>query len=127
RAKTLGGLIRRWTRDVTVSAMARTCFAVLSCVTRSHPPSDSVAPALPKSSLRRLREALSVIVAASRLDRVAPGNHRARLGPDAGDQNHEHVNQHKGDERKRCNEVHGARRLATAENLDQGKAGIESR
>src|SRR5262249_39961682 len=97
----------------------RTCFVVSFCATRSHPQSESAAPALPNSSLRRPMGALSSIVAASCSNRVAAGNHGAHLVPDARDENHEHVNQHKGDERKPRNEVHCSRGLATTENLNQ--------
>src|SRR5258708_38456486 len=108
--------------------MARTLFVVSLCATRSHPQRESAAPALPKSSLRRSMRALSRIVAASCFNRVAPGNHGAHLVPDAGDENHKHVNQHKGDERKRRNEVHCSHGLATTENLNQPWKGcVEAR
>src|SRR5262245_66408922 len=103
--------------------MARTCFVVSFCATRSHPQSESAAPALPKSSLRRSIRALSRIVAASCFNGVATGNHGTHLVPDAGDENHEHVSQHKGDKRKRRNEVHRSCGLATTKNLNQPRKG----
>src|SRR6516165_4340254 len=112
RASDFGRAKKRCARRVRPSAELSVSFTGFDMESLVQAEARSAADAA--STPRRGAVRSRAMIVSLDLDRVAPGDHRAQVVPDAGDQNHEQVERHERHQEPRHDEVDAPRRLAPA-------------